>query len=165
MSKAATEYGTPSASALPSRRSLFGVGASLLLAGAAIATAAHGAQDADAELVRLHQALVAQCDLIDRIEAEGVGADITAASKDQERRLDEAMDRWWVLAEAIVGIPAHTAAGLAAKAATAKIALERVVICGINQTVADIESRETGEIEHRLLWSIAKDLLARGAVA
>jgi len=101
----------------PSRRAILAGSTAALLAGAAIATAAHGAPVAlpsdDAALLRLHQELVAQTAVVqawndDKIsEAEG-----------------EAADRhWWEIVNAMWGIKPTTPAGAAAKAAAAHLVL------------------------------------------
>jgi hypothetical protein len=167
MSKAETRYGAPSASAPPSRRALFGAGASLLLAGGAIATAAHGAQDADAELIRLYRALLAQGEVVVRIEEEAYSlpGGITPESRAQELRLTEADDAWYQLLTDIIDTPARTAIGLRVKAEVTLIAQEKYVCVRIDHTIEDIVAGDDGNIEDRLALSIARDLLSGRAVA
>jgi hypothetical protein len=168
MSKAGTQHRAPCASAPPSRRALFGAGASLLLAGTAIATAAHGAPpDADAELVRLHHALLAQGEVVARIEEEAYSlpGGINAESRAQEMRLTEADDAWYQLLTDIIDTPARTAIGLRVKAEVTLIAQEKYVCVRIDHTIEDIVAGHDGNIEDRLALSIARDLLSGRAVA
>jgi hypothetical protein len=83
----------------------------------AIATAAHGAA-ADAELIRLHRALLAHGEIVARIEteADSLPYGITPENRAQERRLTEADDAWSGILEDIIDTPARTAVGLRAKA-------------------------------------------------
>jgi hypothetical protein len=148
----------------PSRRGLLaGSTAAALIAGAAAVTAAAVPSDPagpDAELVRLHQALVAQTALIARIQAELLPPGITAASKDKEERLAAADDKFWDLIDEMTAMPAQSAAGQRAKAGALLLALRNGVCLNINETLADIASGEVGYPEHRLALSLASDILA-----
>jgi hypothetical protein len=59
-----------------------------------------------------------QKSIVDAIQAEGksLPPGATAASEDQERRLDLALDDWKATAEQMVDTPAQSQAGLRAKA-------------------------------------------------
>jgi hypothetical protein len=123
------------------------------------------AGDDDVELIRLHMALVTHSALMKRIEAEDVGDDVTPESEDQERRLTAGNDQWWATAEEIIDMPALAAAGLRARADAMRIMLEHVVCTHIGSTTADIADGNEGEIEDRLAWSLARDVLAWRAAA
>jgi hypothetical protein len=119
-----TARDTGRARALPttpdtSRRRLFATAASALVAGAALATAAHGApvtdpSGDDAELIRLHQELVAQTAVVqawnDDLMSEPAG--------------EAANDRWWEIVNAMWPIKPVTLVGVVAKAAAARLVLE-----------------------------------------
>ena len=158
----------------PSRRGLLaGSMAALLAAGAAFVTAARAAPAAgavatgdDAELVRLQCALAAQREVVDRILAEDRLPDgITPASRDHERRLDDACVAWEEILEDITDTPARTAAGMRIKAAVMSTVLTHFVCYHNDQDLDDIATGEVGGIEDRLALSIARDLLDGEALA
>jgi hypothetical protein len=106
---------------ITSRRGLFAAGASALVAGAAIATAAHGAPATppggagdDAELLALHRSFLAEHATVMAWNVSRVTEDIGEA----------AHDRWWGYVQAMTDIPATTPAGLAVKAEVALLAYE-----------------------------------------
>jgi hypothetical protein len=138
----------------------------VLLAGGAIATAAHGAA-ADVELIRLHQALLAHGEVVARIEAEAdrLPCGITPENRAQERRLTEADDAWSGILEDIIDTPARTAVGLRMKALTTLIAQQKYVCVHIDHTIDDIVAARDGNVEDRLALSIARDLLGGRASA
>lgn len=115
----------------------------------------------DADLLDAARALTAADDLVQRIQAEGASlpAGITPESCDQERRLSAANELWWEAVERIEGTPARTLAGLRAKADALRLVLLRCN-CGIDPTVEDIADLD---MDNRMAWSIARDLLARSA--
>ena len=78
----------------------------------------------DAGLLALLVALERQNDLIAAIEEEGrqLPKGITHASRDQERRLERAMDRHAETVDRIIATPASTLAGLRAKAKALELA-------------------------------------------
>jgi hypothetical protein len=126
---------------------------------------ATGEERPDADLLRLHLALVAQGDEVARIlkECHRFPDGITPESRDQEARLADADDRWWGFVDQITATPAQGVQGLHAKAATMELVLEKRV-CGL-ETLADIEAGAIGGPEHRLALSLASDLLGGRAVA
>ena len=166
----------------PSRRNLLGGSSAALLAGVAAAVAAHGAEfqkpgplpwrgsprpaepvsGEDAELIALCAALARQHALVDAIQEEGhhLPPDITPASEAQERRLDAAPDDWWATAERIEATPARTAGGLRAKAEAMRLVLLRLVCCHPGDTIEYIAE---SEMEDRMAWSLARDILAGAA--
>ncbi|HUB48361.1 MAG TPA: hypothetical protein VMB73_25575 [Acetobacteraceae bacterium] len=103
----------------PSRRAILVGSTAALLAGAAIATAAHGAPVAppagdDAELLALRRSFLVEHDTVTAWNADRVTEEIGEA----------AHDRWWECVEAMTDIPATTTAGLRAKAEVALLAYE-----------------------------------------
>jgi hypothetical protein len=141
----------------PTRRAVFrGAGLASIAAGLAAvpALAAPASEtDADAELIALAKRLAEQRDVADRIAAEGksLPPKASAASADQERRLDLALDDWMATAEQMVDTPAQSLLGLRAKAQ------------GVELLVAYFSSFVN--VEDRLARSIARDLLAAGGTA
>ena len=132
MPKADTDHITAGPALPPSRRGLLAAAASALVAGAAIATAAHGAPvaspglaGADAELLALYRSFLAEHATVTAWNAGRVPEEIGEA----------AHDRWWACVDALLEIPAHTPAGLAAKAA--------VALCAVN----DVEDPRNGADE------------------
>ncbi len=176
MSKAnheTTTAGVALAAVPPTRRQGLMAGVAALVAGTAIATAAHGRYrnsdfaGADAELIRLHHALVAQGEDVARIEEEAYSlpGGITPESRAQELRLTEADDAWYHLLTDIIDTPAQSAVGLRVKAEVTLIAQQKYVCVRIDHTIEDIVAGDDGNIEDRLALSIARDLLAGRAVA
>jgi hypothetical protein len=159
----------------PSRRAMLAGGTAALLAGAAAVTVARGAPSGvagadgpDAELIAMCARLVAQAEVVDRIDAEGAalpGHGITPESEAHEERMEVAGVQWWATAEQICGIPARTPSGLHAKAGAMRDLLARLVCTGIDQTLADIETGEEGELEDRMALSLARDVLSGRAEA
>ena len=164
MPKATHDPTTPSAPSIPSRRGLLTGSATALLAGAAIATAAHSAAVAasggggpDAELLRLHRALVAHHDTIAELaEVED--------DTDDEAAAGVALEAWWPLAEQICATPARTLPGLRAKSDALRMVIERSVCVFVGETIADLDAQED-EDAAKMGWSLARDLLAWSAVA
>jgi hypothetical protein len=147
----------------PSRRGLLaGSTAAALVATTAVVTAVAAPSDPagpDAELVRLHQALVAQGALTARIQAEDLPPGSAAAGEEQEERLAAADDKWWDLVDRITAMPARGETGQRAKAGALLLALHRGVCTYIDDTLADIASGAVGDPEHRLALSLASDIL------
>ena len=108
--------------------------------------------------VRLHSVLVAQGAAVARAEAECEGVPFPA-SREVERRLTEADERWSRILGTIIGTPARTQAGLRAKAAVTLLAQQKYNCVHTNSTVEDIVAGHEGDIEDRLALSIARDLL------
>jgi hypothetical protein len=110
--------------------------------------------DTDAELIALAKALAEQRDVADMIAAEAKTLPplATAASKDQERRLDLAMDNWMATAEQMIDTPAKSLLGLRVKAT----AVGLLVACFSSGVV---------NVEDRLARSLALDLLEGGGAA
>jgi hypothetical protein len=155
-----------------SRRAILGRGsvgllasAAVALTGHAIAAAASAAGGDDAELVRLYSELVAAVGKMRAIEQEDLPDGITPQSEDQERRLAEAVDAFWEIAENIIDTPATVQTGMRAKAESLRLVLEQAICTDVNRTVADIESGVVGYAEDRLGWSLARDAMAWGTAA
>jgi hypothetical protein len=145
----------------PTRRAVFrGVGLASIAAGLAAVTQSHAAitspssPNADAELIALAKTLVKQKNVACMIEAEGktLPPGATAASADQERRLDLAMDNWMATAEQMVDTPAKSLVGL------------RVKATAVGLLVAYFSSGVVN-VEDRLARSLALDLLEAGDAA
>ena len=117
-----------------------------------------------AELQRLYRALVAQGDVMVRINAEpDPPGGICPASIDQERRLDEANNRWVVIIDRITAIPAQ-GVHRSARQGGRHAALPRACSPrGADDMLADIAAGAVGEGEHRLALSLARDLLGHQA--
>jgi hypothetical protein len=97
--------------------------------------------------------LLRQDEAVRSIEAEPVPPlGITAESEDKERRLNEADDLWFELAERITEVQAHSVAGLRAKASVMHLLLRRCESMPDNAPDAD-----PGD---RMAWSLAADVLA-----
>jgi hypothetical protein len=168
--------------AVASRRNLLTGASAVLLAGAAIA-AAHGAEfqkpdplpwrngprppeppvlasDPDAELIALLATLKQQNATIAAIEEEGehLPDGITDASRDQERRMDEAADFREAIFASISATPAGTPVGMRAKAEA---------LCTVIPLYSYVESGETldeiaegGDSREVMALSLARDVLA-----
>ena len=96
------------------------------------------------------------------IQAEGkhLPPGITAESRDQERRLEEADTKWWNTIIEISDTPARTGGGLRAKAEVMLRVLERVVLTWKGTTLAAIDAGDDGELEDWMSLSLARDVLA-----
>jgi hypothetical protein len=129
-----------------SRRSALGVGLAAIAAGLAVPALASTKPD-DVGLVALAKTLAEQKHIVDAIQAEDklLPPVITPASRDQERRLDLAMDDWMATAELIAEMPARSMAGLRVKAGD----VEMMFSC----------FSDGGELWDVLARSLARDLL------
>jgi hypothetical protein len=162
-------HGPTTATVPPSRRGLLTGGTAALLAGVGLAAARAAQADTadDAELIRLHHALLAQGEVVVRIEEEAYSlpGGITPESRAQELRLTEADDAWYQLLTDIIDTPARTAVGLRVKAAVTLIAQQKYVCVYVDHTIDDIVAGHDGNIEDGLALSIARDLLGGRATA
>ena len=154
----------------PSRRGLLARGTAALLTGAAIATTAQaapvaslGGAGADAELIALCANQDEAWAFALTIQAEGktLPPGITAQSRDQERRLADALHEHSYLIDQISDLPAATLAGVRAKAQAMLDVLERIVAPDKGaKSLDDIASGDAGQIEDCLSLSLARDVLA-----
>ena len=150
----------------PSRRFMLTGSAAALIAGAAIATEAHGAPaGADAELIRLLDTLKRQDATIAAIEAEGraITGGISAASRGQERRLDKAADERAETIDTIIATPATTPAGMRAKAEAVGLVVLAYAYLDDGDTLETIAKQ--GDTPDRIALSLARDVLAGRASA
>jgi hypothetical protein len=150
----------------PSRRTMLTGASAAILAGAAATAVAHvapavpdGADGADAELIRLHLALVAQLDEVARVQDALHHLPLSPASNALEQRWDAADGVWWNIADQIAGIPARGVPGQRAKAAALLLVLEHGVLTDIGDTLDDIAAGNAGDPDHRLALSLARDLI------
>jgi hypothetical protein len=119
------------------------------------------AQSSDAKLLAAFATLQRHHDLIEAIVAEeSAGSGITPESKDQEARLTAALDDWHVTANEIADIPARTAAGLRAKAEAVRQTMLRHICINVGDTLDAVEGED---LEVRIGWSLARDVLGRTA--
>ncbi len=149
----------------PSRRALFAGGTAALLA-AAVTTAAHSAPvetGADAELIKSLARFRQNSDAIAAIEAERLPPGITDASRDQERRLAEALDARIDTIESIIITPALTPAGMQGKAEALGLVVLQYPYEDEGVTLAEVA--ENGDDRNRLALSLARDVLAWRASA
>ena len=124
MPKADTEHTTapPGAPAIPSRRGLLAGGTAALLAGAAIATAAHGASVASPGGAGDDAELIAVCQ--DFHAADAVVAALDASDAEDDAIAEPVHERWYSALERLTAIQAQTPAGTNAKAHAAYVALK-----------------------------------------
>lgn len=157
----ARDTGAARATTPPSRRAILASTAAALLAGGAVTTLPSA--DDSALLHLLHQHRRADA-LVAAIAEEGhrLPDGITPASKDQERRLAEAMDAREDMWERFAATPAKTSAGMQAKAEALGAALLLYTYAPA-RTLDDLA--ETGELHERLALSLARDVMAGRAVA
>lgn len=113
----------------------------------------------EARLRTLLVALKQQNDVLAAIEEEGhrLPKGITDASRDQERRLEQALDRRSETLDGIITTPACTPSGLRAKAE----ALELVALgyAGSQESVTLAQIGHYGGAWDRLALSLARDML------
>lgn len=149
----------------PTRRSAIGFSLAAMAAGLTVPALASAAKpDPDAELIALARQLDPQWQATEVIAAEGkfLPRGITPQSIDQEERLSDAVDEFWSTMERIVDKPARTTAGVRAKAHAARRMVERGTLDSLH--VPQDEQLAAADIEARMMWSLAQDIL-RGSAA
>lgn len=101
------------------------------------------------------------------IEAEPLPAGIIDASKDQERRLGDALNVWRDLAEQISDTPALAACGHPAKADALRPVLLQCVCSrtGSDSVITNLDYMGYQGFESRMAWSLACDVPAVGATS
>lgn len=131
---------------------------------AALEPADPGAPD-DAELVALLAQLHQDHAKIAAIEAEGdhLPDGITDASRDQERRLEDALDQREETWNRIIATPARTPAGMRAKAEALGMVVQFYAYAHEGDTLEEIAT--SGDARNRMALSLARDVLAGEAVA
>jgi hypothetical protein len=114
----------------------------------------------DAELLALLVALRQQHDIIANIEAEGhhLPAGITDVSRDQERRLEQALDRCSETLDCVIATQAATPDGLRVKAEALGLVASGYAFPQEAETLEELA--ELGSVWHRLALSLACDMLA-----
>lgn len=145
----------------PSRRNLLAGASAALVAGAAIAMQTKGATTgADAELTRLSSILRQQVLAVDAVAEEGdrLPDGITAASREQERRLDEAIDARNETVRRIIETPATGPEGMRVKAEALAALVVEYADSYEGSTVSEIA--EEGKLPTRVALSLARDVLA-----
>ena len=146
------------------RRAALRSGVAALAAGLA-APAVATVPERDAELQSLVATLNRQWDVTEVIADEGnrLPPGITPQSRDQEHRLDEALSDWWETADQIAATPARSPIGLRAKAE----AMQKILACMTftERSRTKLEQLADADINERMAWSLAADLLAGSAVA
>jgi hypothetical protein len=123
---------------------------------AAAAATARSVCDPDADLLRLCAEFSEANSIQEQIDAEA--ADIPLADKAAHKELWERLEAigvpWWASIEAIVGKPATTLAGVAAKAEVVRVVTHYQVVVSPGDTL-----EANGDIEHKLAVSLCNDLL------
>jgi hypothetical protein len=125
------------------------------------ATDNHTPTTPDAELTRLHAALIEQTAVLARMEADKLPPGITPESDAHEQRMLAAERHYRAIAAEVTRTPAHGEAGLKAKAAALMLALEHYLCHRIGSGLDDIATGEMGDDDHRLSLSLARDIVGR----
>ncbi len=148
-----------------SRRHLLAGASAALVAGAALsaakaAAAANSQSGDDAELLALVAQLHREHAALDAIEEEGdhLPPGITPASRDQERRMEAALDAREATWDAIATTAARTPAGMQAKAEALRSAVVFYAYSSSGETAEEIA--EHGDTPERLALALVRDLLA-----